>query len=235
MSACANTGATGAPPTRRNAMIATRFTHRLGLCSAAALLAGATLLAQSPGGSPGMPQQQPQQPTQSTMPSQQPDAGPSNSVQSMADQSFVSDAMQGNLAEVQLAQMAQQKSQSQDVKQFAQKLANDHTQMNQKWFDPVARQLNVSEPKSPSKKDKKLMAKLEGLNGDEFDKEYISAMLKDHQDDLKKFKQEADATQDPNLKQIATQGSTVISQHLQLAEQVAKNHNIPVEGEISSR
>ena len=55
-------------------------------------------------------------------------------------------------------------------------------------------------------------------------------MVKDHQDDLKKFKQEADATQDPTLKQIATQGSTVISQHLQLAEQVAKNHNIPVEG-----
>jgi putative membrane protein len=238
MSACANTGATGAPRTRRNAMIATLFIHRLGLCSAAALLVGTTLLAQAPGGSPGMPQQQPQQPsTQPTTPSQQPEAGPSNSVQSMADQSFVSEAMQGSMAEVQLAQLAQQKSQSQDVKQFAQKMANDHTQMNQKWFDPVARQLNVSEPKSPSKKDKKLMAKLEGLNGDEFDKEYITAMLKDHQDDLKKFKQEADATQDPNLKQIATQGSTVISQHLQLAEQVAKNHNIPVEGgkEISSR
>jgi putative membrane protein len=236
-SACANTGATGAPRTRRNAMIATRFTHRLALCSAATLLAGATLLAQNPGGSPGMPQQQPQQPTtQPTTPSQQPEAGPSSSVQSMADQSFVSEAMQGNMAEVQLAQMAQQKSQSQDVKQFAQKLANDHTQMNQKWFDPVAKQLNVSEPKSPSKKDRKLMAKLEALNGDEFDKEYIAAMVKDHQDDLKKFKQEADGTQDANLKQIATQGSTVISQHLQLAEQVAKNHNIPVEGgEISSR
>jgi putative membrane protein len=236
MSACANSGATGAPPTRRNAMIAIRFTHRIGLCSAAALLAGATLLAQTPGGSPGMPQQQPQQPTtQPTTPSQVPDAGPSNSVQSMADQSFVSEAIQGNLAEVQLAQLAQQKSQSQDVKQFALRLANDHTQMNQKWFGPEAKQLNVSEPKSPSKKDKKLMAKLEALNGDEFDKEYIAAMVKDHQEDLKKFKQEADAAQDPTLKQIAQQGSTVISNHLQLAEQVAKNHNIPVEGEISSR
>jgi putative membrane protein len=219
-------------------MIANRFTRRLGLSSAAALLAGTTLLAQSPG-SPGMPQQpqQPsQQPSQPTMPSQTPEAGPASSAQNMADQSFVSETMQGNLAEVQLAQLAQQKSQSQDVKQFAQKLANDHSQMNQKWFEPVAKQLNVSEPKGPSKKDKKLMAKLEGLSGDEFDKEYITAMVKDHQDDLKKFKQEADGSQDPTLKQIAQQGSTVISQHLQLAEQVAKNHNIPVEGsEISSR
>jgi putative membrane protein len=220
-------------------MNANRFTLRLGVSSATALLAGVTLLAQAPGSpSPGMPQQQPQQPSQQQpMPSQQTDSGPAGSAQSMADQSFVTDAMQGNMAEIQLAQLAQQKSQSQDVKQFAQKMANDHTQMNQKWFDPVARQLNVSEPKGPSKKDKKLIAKLETLSGDEFDKEYITAMLKDHQEDLKKFRQEADASQDPNLKQIAQQGSTVISQHLQLAEQVAKNHNIPVESgkEVSSR
>ena len=217
-------------------MIANRFTRSLGLSSAAALLAGATLFAQSPGGgSPSMPQQQPQQPTQPSMPSQTTDAGPSSSAQSMADQSFISETMQGNIAEVQLAQLAQQKSQSQDVKQYAAKMANDHTQMNQKWFDPVARQLNVNEPKGPSKKDKKLMEKLQALNGDEFDKEYITAMLKDHQEDLKKFKQEADASQDPTIKQIAQQGSTVISSHLQLVEQIAKSHNIPVEGEVSSR
>jgi putative membrane protein len=219
-------------------MIANRFTRRLGLSSAAALLAGATLFAQAPGGgSPGMPQQPSQQPAQPSMPSQTPEAGPSSSAQSMADQSFISEAMQGNMAEVQLAQLAQQKSQSQDVKQFAQKLANDHSQMNQKWFDPVAKQMNVSEPKGPSKKDKKLIEKLQSLNGDEFDKEYITAMLKDHQDDLKKFKQEADGSQNPTLKQIAQQGETVISNHLQLAELVAKAHNIPVEGgkEVSSR
>jgi putative membrane protein len=216
-------------------MFASQFTLRLGLSSAAAVLAGATLFVQAQG-SPSMPQQQQQQPSQQQpMPSQPPGAGTASSPQSMADQSFVIDAMQGNMAEVQLAQLAQQKSQSQDVKQFAQRMVNDHTQMNQKWFVPIAKQLNVSEPKGPSKKAKKVMEKLQSLNGDEFDKEYITAMLKDHQEDLKKFKQEADASQDPTIKQIAQQGSTVISSHLQLVEQIAKSHNIPVEGEVSSR
>jgi putative membrane protein len=220
-------------------MTANRFQFRLGLCSAAAVLAGATLLAQTPGGAPGAQQQpatpQQQTPSTSTMPSTE--AGPATSPQGMADQAFVTEAMQGNDAEVQLAQLAQQKSQSQDIKQYAAKMANDHQQMNQKWLEPVAKQFNVGEPKGPSKKDKKEIAKLQGLNGDEFDKAYMTCMLKDHQEDLKKFKQEADATQDPNLKQIATQGSTIISQHLQLAQQVAKNHNIPVENgkEVSSR
>lgn len=219
-------------------MTANRLTVRLALASATALLGTVTLLAQTPGGAPGAPQQSAPQQTQPSAPSQQPgEAGPATSAQSMADQSFVSDAMQGNLAEVQLAQLAEQKSQSNDVKQYAQKMAADHTQMNDKWFQPVAKQMNMSSPKKPSKKDKKEMEKLQGLSGDQFDKEYMTAMLKDHQQDLKKFKEEAEAAQDPNVKQIAQQGSTIISQHLQLAEQIAKNHNIPVENgkEISSK
>jgi putative membrane protein len=215
-------------------MTAKRFTIRLAAYSAAALLASATLIAQAPGGGSPMPQQ-PQQPTQPTQPaqpgmtSQQGGTSPDTSAQGMADHAFVSDAMQGNLGEIQLAQLAQQKSQSQDVKQFAQKLAADHSQMNQKWFEPEAKQLDISVPKGPSKKDKNLMSKLQGLTGAEFDKEYITAMVKDHKDDLKKFKEEAEASQDPTLKQVAQQGTGVITQHLQIAEKVAQNHNIPVD------
>jgi len=207
---------------------------RLIACSAAALVASATLFAQVPGSGSPMPQQQAPQPTQPSQPGQpgvtpQPGAtAPDTSAQGMADHSFVSEAMQGNLGEVQLAQLAQQKSQSEDVKQFAQKIASDHSQMNQKWFEPEAKQLDIGAPKGPSKKVKKLMSKLQGLTRAEFDKEYITAMVKDHQDDLKKFKEEAEATQDPNLKQVAQQGAGIISQHLQLAEKVAQNHSIQV-------
>jgi len=215
-------------------MIRNRFSAGLGFCSAVALLAGTTLFAQNPGGMPS--QQQPTQPTQPSMPStDNQNAAPA---QSFGDQSFVKESMEENLAEVQLAQLAQQKSQSNDVKQYAQKMESDHSQMNQKWFGPEAKAMNISEPTSPSKKDKKLMEKLQGLSGDEFDKEYITAILKDHQDDLKKYQEESEAAQDPNVKQIAQLGTKVISQHLQLAEQVAKNHNIPVENsgkEVSSK
>ena len=145
-------------------------------------------------------------------------------------------ALEGGDAEVQLGQLAQQKSQSNDVKQFAQKMVSDHTQMADKWFKPVAQQLGVSEPKGPSKKDKKEIAKLQGMSGEDFDREYITMMVKDHQQDLKDFKDEAQVAQDPSLKQVAEQGSNIISQHLQLIEQIAKTHNVAVEGskEMSS-
>jgi putative membrane protein len=215
-------------------MSAHRLSARIGACSATALLAAATLLAQNPGSMPTPPQQQ--QPTQPTTPNSSASQGTAPTAQSFGDQAFVAKAMEGSKAQVELAQLAQQKSQSNDVKQLAQKVMSDHSQMNDKWFSPVAKQLGVAEPKGPSKKDKKEIAKLQGLSGSEFDAAYLRTTLKDNESDLKDFKEEAQAAQDPSVKQIAQQGTTVLTQQVQLTEQVAKNHNVPVEGkEISSK
>jgi putative membrane protein len=74
------------------------------------------------------------------------------------------------------------------------------------------------------------MAKLETLSGPQFDEAYIQAMVKDHKQDLKEFRNEAQMAQDPNVKQAAQQGTGVISQHLQMIQQIAQNHNVAVEG-----
>ncbi len=217
-------------------MSAKRIVRKIGIVSAPVLLAGA-LLAQNPGGGGGG--QQPSTPSQQQSPSAtmgSPGAT-APTAQNFGDQAFVTKALEGGMAEVELGKLAADKSQSQDVKQFAQKMVNDHSQMGDKWFKPVARQIGVSEPKGPSKKDKKLIEKLQGLSGQEFDTQYIQAMVKDHQQDLKEFQNEAQAAQDPNVKQIAEQGTKVISQHLQMIEQIAQNHNVPIDGkskEVSS-
>ncbi len=200
-------------------MIATR-TCRIFLCSATLLLTGEAAVAQNTGGMPQQP----------TMPSQQPQTSPGMGMpdssaptgQNFADQAFVAKALAGGDAEVQLGRLAEQKTQSDDVKQFAQKMVSDHTQMGDKWFKPVAKQLGVAEPKGPDKKDKKLIAQLETLSGPQFDAEYIQAMVKDHKQDLKNFTEEAQATQDPNVKQVAQLGAQIIQLHLQLIEQIAK-------------
>lgn len=204
-----------------------RLTYKFCMTSATALLGGVVALSQQPpsGQQPGgMPSPQSQQPPTPTGPGAYPGTAPTG--QDFGEKMFVTKALEGDNTEVQLGQLAQQKSQSNDVKQLAQKLVSDHTQMNEKWLKPIAQQLGVSEPKSPSKKDKKLVAKLEGLSGQDFDTQYLTMMLKDHQQDLKDFNDEAKIAQDPNLKQVATQGASVISQHLQMIEQIAKNHNV---------
>jgi putative membrane protein len=208
-------------------MISKRMCSRILLCSASALLTGVTAMAQNQPGGAGAGQQQPGTPGQQQSvgpPIGTPVTSPSNP-QVMADHAFVKKALEGGAAEVQLGQLAQQKSQSPDVQQFGQKMVEDHTQLGDQ-MKPIAQQLGVKEPNGPSKKDKQLIAKLEGLSGPQFDETYINAMVKDHKQDLKDFKNEAQNAQDPNVKQVAQQGAGVISQHLQLIEQIAQKHNV---------
>lgn len=216
-------------------MMSKRRFNRILLCSASTLLASAMAVAQSqPGGvggqsgQSGMPSQQSGAPSPGAMDPNAANAG-SSSQQSMVDQAFVRKALEGGAAEVQLGQLAQQKSQSEDVKQFGQKMVQDHTQLGDQ-IKPIAQQLGVKEPKGPSKKDKQLMAKLEALSGPQFDEAYIQAMVKDHKQDMKDFKDAAQVTQDPNVKQVAQQGAGVISQHLQMIQQIAQSHNVDVNG-----
>jgi putative membrane protein len=143
----------------------------------------------------------------------------------MQDKEFVKNALQGGMAEVQLGQLAAQKGSSDDVKQFGQKMADDHTKLGDA-MKQAAQQLGVNPPKDVSKKDKQLMAKLQGLSGQQFDDAYIEAMVKDHKKDSDDFKAEASQTQNPGLKQFAQQGGQMIEQHLQMMEQIAKSHNL---------
>ena len=76
--------------------------------------------------------------------------------------------------------------------------------------------------------EKTLSTKLHALSGDSFDKSYIQAVIEDHKKDLAAFKQEAANGSDPAVKAAAEKGARVVASHLQLAEQIAKSHNIEV-------
>lgn len=140
------------------------------------------------------------------------------------DKVFVEEALKGGMAEVQLGQLALQKSNNVDVKQFAQKMVDDHTKMGDQ-MKQVAQQIGVKVPDGPSKKDKEMIAKLQALSGDDFDKAYMKDMVKDHKNDLGDFKTEADNGSNPTVKNAASQGSQIINQHLQMAEQINQREN----------
>jgi len=143
----------------------------------------------------------------------------------MQDKAFVRKAMEGGMAEVELGRLASEKASSDDVKQFGQKMVDDHTRLNEQ-MKPVAAQLGVAAPTKLSKKDEEEKARLESLSGKQFDDAYIRAMLKDHKQDASEFKTEAQNAQNPAVQQAAQQGSQVIDQHLQMIEQIAQSHNV---------
>ena len=58
---------------------------------------------------------------------------------------FIRDAVQGNLAEIKLGQLAQEKTQSAEVKSYAQMLVTDHSTSNEQ-AEKVAKQIGITIP-----------------------------------------------------------------------------------------
>ena len=100
----------------------------------AVLLCGSIGLAQAPPS--GASQPSAVNPGQSSMDSQM-SGMQAQGQPSVADKMFVMKAMQGGMAEVQLGQLTLQKSENQQVKQFAQRMVDDHTKMGDQ-MKPVA-------------------------------------------------------------------------------------------------
>lgn len=138
----------------------------------------------------------------------------------MTDADFAREAAQGGMAEVQIGQLVQQKSSNPQVKQFGQMLMQDHQTANQQLMQ-IARQSNMQVPASPNSEQMAEMKKLQGLSGAQFDQQVAQYEVKDHQQDINVFEQEAQSGKDPALRSFAQQTIPVLQKHLKMAQTLA--------------
>jgi putative membrane protein len=136
------------------------------------------------------------------------------------DTTFYKHAAEGGIAEVELGNLAQQKSNNPSVKEFAAMMVKDHSAANDK-LKAVAGSKNIKLPASPSVGQMATKAKLEALSGDGFDKSYIQGMIKDHQEDIAEFKKEANAGQDADAKAFAAKTLPTLRAHLKKIQSIA--------------
>lgn len=135
----------------------------------------------------------------------------------MPDQHFMMKAAQGGMAEVQLGKLATQNASSQAVKDFGQKMVDDHSKANDELKGLAARK-NVTLPTSLDAKDQATMDRLSKLTGAAFDRAYMRDMVADHKKDIADFQREASSGADPDVKTWASNTLPTLQQHLQLAQ-----------------
>lgn len=166
-----------------------------------------------------------------TSPNQQQPTASAGQQLGSQDRNFVKEAAIGGMLEVQLGQLAQQNGQSDQVKQFGAKMVQDHGQANQQLQSLAAAQ-NIELPQQLDKKHQEIVDRLSKLQGAAFDRAYMTNMVKDHDEDVKAFRREAQEARDPQLKQFAQQTLQVIEQHDQLAKNV--EHSLTATGSSRS-
>jgi putative membrane protein len=93
---------------------------------------------------------------------------------------FISNMAIAGMAEVQLGKVASQHSQDPDVKAFGEMMVRDHTKANEE-LKQVASQAGVQLPAQLDDKHRELADRLTKLQGEEFDREYMKAMVDGHE------------------------------------------------------
>ena len=149
---------------------------------------------------------------------------PGQTGQEMLDKQFLRNATQTGIADVKFATLATQKG-TPDIKDLAQKLADDHEAMN-KDLDAVADQMGVMLPKKISKGDQAEYDKLNGLSGKDFDTEYLTYIAKAHWQTLHSYYMEASAAANPDLQAEVVKALGTMHQHFGMIGKVAKDDGI---------
>lgn len=136
-----------------------------------------------------------------------------------SERTFVKKAAEGGLAEVELGQLAVQRAASPEVKQFGQRMVDDHTKANDQ-LKQVASEEGVTVPDKLDAKDAATKARLEKLSGKQFDRAYMADMVRDHTKDVSEFEMEAHSAKDPSVKNFASQTLPTLKDHLKEAKSV---------------
>ena len=136
---------------------------------------------------------------------------------------FLKKVTNAGMAEIQLAKLAQQKATLDAVKNFASMLERDHTAVNDQ-VKTFAGQRNVELPTAPSDDKQKMYTDMEKMTGKAFDKDYISMMVKAHNDGIALFEDTKSNATDVDVKNFADKTLPTLRMHLDSAKAIQKRY-----------
>lgn len=146
---------------------------------------------------------------------------PKAAAQTDDDKKFLANAAQSDRNEIALSEVAEQKATNPDVKAFAHKMVTEHKELSAS-MKPFAEKWGLNPPVDVDSDHKKELDKLNGLSGNDFDKEYMDQMVSDHSKALDAFTDEAKDTKDAKFKAAVLKGKTRVAAHKNMAYDLKK-------------
>jgi putative membrane protein len=139
--------------------------------------------------------------------------------------SFLEHAAEGQESEIDLGQLAIEKAQDDQVKQFGARMVEDHQKARQE-VSQLASKEGLHLVAQPSEQHKQLKAQLSKLSGQEFDRAYISTMLREHAKEMKELGQHSLMEKNKDVRQWAASALPVVKEHLDQAKTIASSLGI---------
>lgn len=138
-----------------------------------------------------------------------------------ADQNFLQDAAEINLAEIRASNIALEKATNANVKAYAQMMVDGHKKATEE-LRALARTKGVQLPDDVTLMAKAKTKLLEERSGASFDKHYVESIgIKAHEDAIKRFEKASKEVKDPEIKAFADKMLPDLRTHLEKAKGLA--------------
>jgi putative membrane protein len=135
---------------------------------------------------------------------------------SSADYRFLVGQAETSVAEAMLGRFAETHASKTSVKSFASRTVEDHANMDRD-LEALAVKQRMTLPNTMDGRDQAVYDKLQDERGAKFDKIYVKALVKDHQQEIKELKREVSKGKVLEIRQLAEQLLPQEEQHLSLA------------------
>jgi putative membrane protein len=135
---------------------------------------------------------------------------------------FLVKAANGGMTEVKAAEIASTKSTNKSITDFAAMMKTDHGAANNEVI-ALAQKRNVTLPTSVSDDSQKELDDMAKMNGKDFDKDYVKAMVKGHEETVDMFKKASDKVKDSEVKIFIDNTLPTLQKHLDAIKQIQKN------------
>lgn len=141
------------------------------------------------------------------------------------EQVFIKEAVQSNLAEVQLGELAAHRAQTDAVRKFGETLRMDHQAALQRATN-LAKSLKVEAPTDPSTETRGIYKGLSQLSGSEFDAAFVSHMITVHEATIATYSRNANSDDDAIAAMVAD-ALPKLKAHLAMAQALQKGAPVP--------
>lgn len=138
------------------------------------------------------------------------------------DADFVANAVASNLAEIQLAKLAIERSSNPEVKKVAQMLEADHTKTLTE-LKALASAKSITVPVEPEDEAMRDVKNLREEKAEDFDKKWLDEVEDMHEKSIDKFEKRADKGEDAEIKAFASKTLPHLKMHKEKIEQCEEN------------
>lgn len=136
-----------------------------------------------------------------------------------AGRDFIDKAASSSMAEVELSRIAVAQAKTPTVREFAQKMIDSHTEMNEELMT-IAQRFDVTPPTTLTEEAQQNKDELSQLQGKKLEQKYIDMMVEDHEKAADLFREQMEQAEDPELQQFASTHLPTIEEHLEHAKAI---------------